>query len=900
MGLEPTTFVVGEPAQSFRYDPKRGLYEQFCKPASEGDPDADEDGEQNPDPDQPDTLMEDEDREEDPEPAMKKNKAKRSSAGPPAVSGVASQFLTFFSEGSPTYKQRRKKGTKGAGPSALRKELGDDHALDGFSSAGESYERGRTMGSSSASSSRYSSLHSESDRESSVHSHSRSHSFSSNSSAHPLQMAASGSNPSFHQDPYRTLNHGMHPSLPSSMPNNMMLMESDNFDMMHPNARPGTSGGGGGINRHQRPQSMHIGVEAGYHSDIGGQQYRYPHSHLRGRSLDMGMAMSTSVRHDSLPRGEPVQNGTNAPFSDHLSQSSSQNLTPPGALGSSGMAQYETISSDGKVRAFVCPLYSCGRLFKRMEHLKRHMRTHTMERPFRCSRCGKRFSRSDNLTQHLRTHERMVPGMEGSNAGVEDDSAMGINLAAGDNPSGVVESDDESGYLGVYQQATPSMDVYAAAGAENNMMLSAVSGTGAIDMTSFNFGDNANGAINYALLANHNCEVEIAASGVQDVQGDEEGLLMRTVEDPAIVYQVPSHVGSSTEAYFAGMPSAPPSAASASTTTTGLYSASVSASDFASDPSSASSQWSQPTPNSSAFNGALGDNAGNSQTFGGSMLMQHHHPSQPRNMTLRSLPNSSLYGPTTTGGNGSMDGYSAASLSAPSHKQSFDHSMYAAFEDTSIAGDIGPARRHRSVTPSLVRGGGAGNMVGGGPAGNGGRRPMTASGGGGGGGSEFGSPASIHSSLSSASAHSTSGRGYHPYASSYNNSASNSRAGSTTNSPQVHSIPLRSDSRASNYSSHGASGLHEQMRQLIMTPGNGGGGGCSGEEGMIMRTESPQMFAYQTESPAHFSVDLPSGMHSSHGGFIPSSNHATTMPLDSTRGSMSHYEGFYGHQPTTL
>ena len=102
---------------------------------------------------------------------------------------------------------------------------------------------------------------------------------------------------------------------------------------------------------------------------------------------------------------------------------------------------------------------------------------------------------------------------------------------------------------------------------------------GAMDISSFNFGDNANGAINYALLANHNCEVEIAASGVQDVHGDEEGLLMRTVDDPGMVYRVPSQAGASNEAYFAGIPSAPPSAASTSTTTSGMYSAS----DFASD-----------------------------------------------------------------------------------------------------------------------------------------------------------------------------------------------------------------------------------------------------------------------------------------------------------------------------
>lgn len=50
----------------------------------------------------------------------------------------------------------------------------------------------------------------------------------------------------------------------------------------------------------------------------------------------------------------------------------------------------------------------CGRRFKRMEHLKRHTRTHTQERPHKCpvASCGKSFGRSDNLSQHLKTHFR--------------------------------------------------------------------------------------------------------------------------------------------------------------------------------------------------------------------------------------------------------------------------------------------------------------------------------------------------------------------------------------------------------------------------------------------------------------------------------------------------------------
>jgi len=59
-----------------------------------------------------------------------------------------------------------------------------------------------------------------------------------------------------------------------------------------------------------------------------------------------------------------------------------------------------------------CPIPTCGRLFKRLEHLKRHVRTHTQERPYICPHCNKAFSRSDNLAQHRRTHDRS-DGSEG-------------------------------------------------------------------------------------------------------------------------------------------------------------------------------------------------------------------------------------------------------------------------------------------------------------------------------------------------------------------------------------------------------------------------------------------------------------------------------------------------------
>ncbi|KAK8151825.1 DNA binding regulatory protein-like protein AmdX [Phyllosticta citrichinensis] len=51
-----------------------------------------------------------------------------------------------------------------------------------------------------------------------------------------------------------------------------------------------------------------------------------------------------------------------------------------------------------KPRPHVCN--TCGRSFARLEHLKRHERSHTKEKPFECPQCSRCFARRDLLLRH--------------------------------------------------------------------------------------------------------------------------------------------------------------------------------------------------------------------------------------------------------------------------------------------------------------------------------------------------------------------------------------------------------------------------------------------------------------------------------------------------------------------
>ncbi|KAI8332681.1 STE like transcription factor-domain-containing protein [Chlamydoabsidia padenii] len=139
----------------------------------------------------------------------------------------------------------------------------------------------------------------------------------------------------------------------------------------------------------------------------------------------MTSATNTVFGHFSLFEGSPTykqrrRRTTQSSKSDnhhhhhphhHSSSSSSRSSWWPYDNGHSGSSspcspKPSVDLMDDPARLYTCPLSSCGKIFKRLEHLKRHLRTHTMERPYLCGVCGKRFSRSDNLAQHKKTHKR--------------------------------------------------------------------------------------------------------------------------------------------------------------------------------------------------------------------------------------------------------------------------------------------------------------------------------------------------------------------------------------------------------------------------------------------------------------------------------------------------------------
>ena len=129
---------------------------------------------------------------------------------------------------------------------------------------------------------------------------------------------------------------------------------------------------------------------------------------VRHSSTSRISSSSSSSSLASLSSSTNNLSSTNNPSSTKPSAAihTSNNVAPVPILRGRRMLR----ETSEKGRIFQCEMEGCEKAFKRAEHVKRHMRVHTGERPFVCPHpgCNKYFSRSDNLTQHIRIHTKTI------------------------------------------------------------------------------------------------------------------------------------------------------------------------------------------------------------------------------------------------------------------------------------------------------------------------------------------------------------------------------------------------------------------------------------------------------------------------------------------------------------
>ncbi|KAJ2851125.1 hypothetical protein IWW36_001376 [Coemansia brasiliensis] len=178
----------------------------------------------------------------------------------------------------------------------------------------------------------------------------------------------------------------------------------------------------------QHPQQRHM-ASMGQYNGVqrpSPQMYANSASHMRGSTGYHPYAMGPyrresagSYMHDNGYRagyGPPGRGFS----SDIYQQSGPRRGRQPSVVSDNSS---NSADKAGIERKYACDWEGCGQTFDRIEHLNRHTRRHTGEKPYCClvSHCSKKFSRFDNMMQHVGTHtvqgaKTEIPNIKNLNA----------------------------------------------------------------------------------------------------------------------------------------------------------------------------------------------------------------------------------------------------------------------------------------------------------------------------------------------------------------------------------------------------------------------------------------------------------------------------------------------------
>lgn len=204
-------------------------------------------------------------------------------------------------------------------------------------------------------------------------------------------------------------------------PHSQVIQHAQQYDISPQHQHPHQPPPPPHLHHHQHPQLQHQQQQPYYGYEVS------PHLNLdvvssmegTGSSLIPGVASLQEVAETrGIPRSSAYKKLLESPTVKTRSKTKRttfalsdikhpEKLDLPQQSARSRSRSKKSVNDDRKIHE--CPL--CHMKFQRPEHVKRHMLSHSSEKPFVCPEpnCNKRFNRNDNLKQHLRNiHKKQI------------------------------------------------------------------------------------------------------------------------------------------------------------------------------------------------------------------------------------------------------------------------------------------------------------------------------------------------------------------------------------------------------------------------------------------------------------------------------------------------------------